>query len=99
MKEKLAIVACVILLTACTGTSVRAKTVLKETDCKTHVLLSALENDAALVDLVLDGKIDLKDALAIVSAVDEQVPVVQAQLKACQEIVEAPPPAPGDKVM
>lgn len=72
---------------------------IDQADCKVHVLLSALENDRSLVEMVLDGRVDLTDALAIVSAVDEQQAVVRAQLKACEEIVSAPPPAPGDKVL
>jgi hypothetical protein len=98
MKNVFALGLAVSVLTACAGvqTPVVDPAV---TDCRAKVLLSALENDVFLVDNVLDGQVSLSDALALVGAVDAQVTLVREQLKACAELVVAPPPAPGDKVM
>lgn len=92
----------VLSLVACGAAVPTPKVPIAQAKCEFKVLAAALENDDKLVQAVMDGDVTLQDALAIVSAVDEQIPLVKEQLKACKEFetpVVAPPPAPGDKVM
>jgi hypothetical protein len=90
----LLVIACV----ACGSSYPEPKVGLREAACKTQVLLYALGDNEPLVEKVLNGDMTIADAVSLVGGLEEDATAAIAQYHEC-EPVQAPPPAPGDKVL
>ena len=88
----------VAALMACGRTLPESKVSLQEATCKASVLLRVLGNDEDMIQLVLDGRISLYDAVELVGGGKEDASYAIEQMKLCEPL-QAPPPAYGNKAL